>query len=72
MKPILERGDDAEIPAAAPQTPKQIRMLRHADGQEIAVRGDYVCRDQVIGGQSVPPRQMTPAASERQPGDAGR
>jgi hypothetical protein len=72
MKPILERSNDAEIPATASQTPKQVRMLRRADCEETAVRGHEISRDQVIAGQSVPASQMTPAAPERQPGYAGR
>ena len=68
---VLERRDDAEIAAAAPERPEQVRMLVGAGGDERAVGGDDVGREQVVAGEAVLAHQPAEAAAQRQPADAG-
>src|SRR5579862_659897 len=64
MKLILHRRDHTEIPAAAAQTPEQVGVLRSAGGEQLPVGRDYVCRDQVVAGEAMLTRQITPSAAE--------
>src|SRR5690606_25711250 len=68
----LERGDDAEVAAAAPDRPEQIRVLVGARAAHLAVGGDDLHRKQVVGGEAITPADPAEAAAEREPGDAGR
>jgi hypothetical protein len=67
----LEGGHHAEVAAAAAQRPEQVRVLRLAGGQEAAVGGDHVGRQQVVAGQAVRPGEVADAAAQGEPGDAG-
>jgi hypothetical protein len=69
----FERCHDAEVPAAAAQSPKEIRILPVVGGHELTVCRDDVGRDEVVGRVAVLSYQprLTPA-SERQPGDPCR
>ena len=71
MQPVLERGDDAEIAAAAAQAPQQLGVLRSLDTDHLARRGYQLGADQVVAGQAVLAAQVAEAAAERQAGDAG-
>ena len=71
--PERERGDHAEVPAAAALTgPEQVAVLLRAgvDVQHRSVGGDDLHLLQAVAGQTVGPRGHADAAAERQPGDA--
>jgi hypothetical protein len=68
---ILERGDDAEVAAAAAQAPEEVLVLRGAGRQEPAVGSDHIRRDEIIDGQPVLAGQPAEAAAEGEAGDAG-
>ena len=72
MEPELEGGDDAEIAAAAAQSPKEVRVLGVAGAHKLPVGGDDVGRDEIVDRQSEFARGPAEAAAERQAGDAGR
>ena len=70
VQPVLERGDDAEVAAAAAQRPEQVRRSRRRwRATQLAVGGDDVGRQQVVAGQAVacaasqpmPPPSVSPA-----------
>src|SRR6476661_4526193 len=71
MEPVLEGCDDPEVAAAAAQAPEQVGVLALARGQEAAVGGDDVRRDQVVAGKAVLALEPADAAAERQTRDAG-
>ena len=72
MQLVFERGDDAEVAAAAAQSPEQVRVIVGARGQEPAIGGDDVGGEQVVAGQAVLALQPADAAAEGEAGDAGR
>jgi hypothetical protein len=69
MEPILERRDDAEVAAPAPQRPEEIGVLRRAGLLELAVGRHHVGGDQVVDGEPVLAHQPAQAAAQRQPAD---
>ena len=66
-----ERGDHAEVAAAAAEGPEQVRFLGRARPHLPAVGEHDLRREQVVDGQSVRPRQVPEAAAEGQAADAG-
>ena len=66
-----ERGDDAEVPAAAAQRPEQVRMGVLARGHERAVGEHHVRGEQVIDGQAETARQVADPPAQGQPGHPG-
>jgi hypothetical protein len=42
MQSVLERGDDAEVAAASPERPEQIRMIRLARRDNASIVKDHV------------------------------
>ena len=48
VQPVLERGHHPEVAAAAAQCPEQLGVAVGVAGQELAVGGDHVGRDQVV------------------------
>ena len=66
-----ERGDDAEVAAAAANRPEQIAILVGAGDDETSVGEHHIGRQQVVDGQAVLAREVAHAAAERQPADAG-
>ena len=71
VQAVFERGDDAEVPAAAAHTPEQIGVDTLARGHELAVGRDEIDREQVVDGGAVLAHQPADAPAERQAGDAG-
>ena len=71
VQAVLERRDDAEVPAAAAHAPEQIRVVVLAGGDELAVRSDEVDGEQVVDRRAVLAHQPADPAAERQAGDAG-
>ena len=69
VQPELERGRDAEVPAAAAQAPQQLGILVLAGVHELSVGGDDVGGEQVVAGQADLAHQPADAAAEREPGD---
>ena len=71
MKAVLERGDDAEVPAAAADTPEEVGVLIRARGEELAVRRHQVDREEVVDRGAVLAHQPADAAAKGEAGDAG-
>src|SRR5689334_7899080 len=71
MQPVFEIGDDAELPAAAAESPEQIGILVLAGGEEVALGCDDVGADQIVAGHAMQAHEPAYAAAERQAGDAG-
>ena len=66
MQPELERGDDPEIPAAPAQAPEEVAILLLARGDEPAIRGHQIDRDEVVAGEAVAAHQPAKPAAQRQ------
>ena len=71
VEAVLERGHHAEVAAAAPQRPEQIRLGLLAAGDQLAVRRHHVGFEQVVDGEAAASRQVAHPAAEREPADAG-
>ena len=71
MEQELERGDDAEVAAAAAQRPEQVGLGVARDDVARAVGGDDGRAAQVVDRHAVAARQPAEAAAEREAGDAG-
>ena len=71
MELVLERGDDAEVAAAAAQRPDQIGVLTIGRVHQRAVGKDDVGAEQIVRGHAVATAQPAEAAAEREAGDAG-
>ena len=71
VQPEGERGDHAEVAAAAAEGPEQVRFLGRARPHLAAVGQHDLRREQVVDGQSVRPRQMTESTTEGQAADTG-
>src|SRR6185503_15092076 len=67
----LEAGDDAEVPAAASESPEQVGILGAARADEPAVRRDDVHRSNRIAGPPETPGEIAKPAAHRQAGDTG-
>src|SRR5829696_4045664 len=67
----VEGGDDAEVPAAPPEAPEQVGVLRLGGDHLTTVGGDHLGLDQVVAHE--PELAIEPAAPapQREPGDAG-
>ena len=67
-----EAGHDAEISAAAAQSPQQVRVLRLGSGDEAAVGQNHVRLEQAISREAVLAAEVAVTAAQRQARDAGR
>src|ERR671933_2743540 len=72
MEPIFERGCDAQVAAAATQSPEEVGVLVRTSRQHVALDCNQVNRQQVIAGEAVLAHEEAMAAAERQAGDASR
>ena len=66
-----ERGDDAEVAAAATQRPEQIGVLLGGRPDDVGFGGDYLGGQQVVDGEPVLAHEEADAAAEGEPADAG-
>jgi hypothetical protein len=66
-----EAGDDAEVPAAAAQSPEQVGVGAGVDLQHLAAGGDQLGADQIVAAHAVLVAQPAEAAAEGEAGDAG-
>jgi hypothetical protein len=66
VEPELELGDDAEVPAAAPQRPEEVVVLRLAGTKRAAVRGHDLGRHEVVAGETDAAGEIADPATERQ------
>lgn len=64
----LEAGDDAEVSAAAAQSPEQVGILRIAGVYQPAVSRDDIRREEAVDGHAVLPAQPAETAAKRQAG----
>ena len=71
VQPEEERGDDAEVAAAAAQRPEEIGVLRLAGGDEAAVGEHDVGLEQIVDGQPELAREVAQPAAEGDAADAG-
>ena len=71
MQAKLERGDDAEVAAAAANGPEEVFVLRCADGKVIAVGVHDVGGDDIVATQAVLAHEPADAAAQREAADAG-
>ena len=67
----LERGDDAEVPAAAAQRPEQVLVLVLARDEDAAVGGDHLGAHEVVARQAAAAREVADAPAQRQTAHAG-
>ena len=67
-----ERGDDAEVAAAAAQRPEQVRVRGLARRHQRAVGEHDICREQVVDGQPEAPGEIADAAAQCETADARR
>src|SRR3989440_6065791 len=70
MEPEGEVDDDAEVPAAAAESPEEVGVLLLARRDDIAVSRDHCGTEQVVERESVRRRQVPDAAAQRQAGNA--
>ena len=66
-----ERGDDAEVAAAASQRPEQIGVFAGGRLDDAALGGDHLGDKQVVDGEPVFAHEEADSAAEGEPGDAG-
>ena len=71
VQPEEERGDDAEVPAAAPERPEQVGVLVGARADAFAAREHDVRLEQVVDRESVLAAEVADAAAEREAADSG-
>jgi hypothetical protein len=71
MEAVLERRHDAEVSAAASQTPEEILVLVVGGHDDAAVGENHVGRHQVVARHPVPASQPSEPAAEGEPGDSG-
>src|SRR5436190_446280 len=67
----MERGDDAEVAAAAAQAPEQIGVLGFGRDDLAAVGGDDLGLHEVVASEAELALEPTAAAAEREAADAG-
>ncbi len=67
----VERGDDAEVAAATPQTPEQVGVLVLGRDDLAAVGGHDLGLDEVVAGEAELALEPAAPAPERQTADAG-
>ena len=65
MQAEEERGDHAEIAAAAAHRPEEVRVLLDAGGDEVAVRQHDVHFEQVVDGEAALACEVAEPAAER-------
>jgi hypothetical protein len=66
VQPVFDRGDDAEIAAAAAQAPVKIRIFLVARPQEPPIGGDDIKRGHIVTGEAEAAPQPAEAAAERE------
>src|SRR6516225_10767990 len=71
VRPELERGDRAEITAAAALRPEQIGILRLAGVARFPIRSDDVDRNEVIRGVAALARSPSKSPAHRKSGNPG-
>ena len=70
VQAVLERDDDAEIARAAAQAPEEVGVLGRRRGDEPAVGGDQIDREQIVDREAVLARQPARPRRRGQAGDA--
>jgi hypothetical protein len=72
MQRELQLGDHAEVPAATPQCPEQVRVLVFAGTHQFTFGGHHFGAQQVVACQSVHADEVSDAAAQREPANPGR
>src|SRR5215831_16322044 len=65
----LKGSDNAEVPAAAAQSPEEIVVFRSIGGEYFIVGRDYLARQQVIDSHAIFSKQPTDTATQSQTSD---
>ena len=71
VQPEQERGDDAEVAAAAADRPEEVGVLVGARADALAAGEHHLGLEQVVDRQAALARQVADAAAEREAADAG-
>ena len=69
VQPVVEARDDAEVAAAAPDRPEEVRMTVGVDLEDAAVGGHDLGGEQMVDRQTVLAHEVAGAAAEREPAD---
>ena len=69
---VIDAGHDAEVPAATPQPPEEIRVLVAARPHQPCVGGHDVHPDDVVRRPAPTPRQVAEPAAQGESRDAGQ
>ncbi len=72
VQPELEARRDAEVAAAAADSPEEVRMSVGIDAQDPTVGDHHLCRQQRIDGQPVLPDEIPHAPTQRDPTEPHR
>jgi hypothetical protein len=70
VEAILQRGHHPEVAATSAQCPEQLGVLLPAGGDELAVGGHHVRREQAVAGQAALAQQPADPAAEGEASDA--
>jgi hypothetical protein len=71
VEAVFKRRHDAEIPAAAAQSPEEVWVLGVARGEQSSIGGDHIGGAQVVAGEAVEAIEPAQAATQREAGDTG-
>src|SRR5512132_3280712 len=71
MQSELETRHDAEVPAAAAQSPDELRFFGATGSDDIPRRGHHFGSGEVVGREPVPPHQPADPTSQREACDPG-
>src|SRR5262249_55863565 len=72
VQPVFERGDHAEVGAAASHRPEEVGMLGGTGHEQTAAGVHHVDGHEVVAGEAVLAAEPSDATAEREPGDSGR
>src|SRR2546423_1060473 len=72
MEPVLEGGNNAEVPSTAPQSPQEVLVAVDTCPEEAAIGSDYISRQKIIACKTVLSKQPPNAATQGEPCNAGR
>ena len=69
MELILKGSDHAEVTAATPEAPEEVRVLTGVDVAELAVGSNDISGNEVVAGQAILARQPADTAPQSEAGD---
>src|SRR4030095_10497370 len=69
MEPVLEGGDNAEVPATASEPQEKVGVFTLADTKELSIGQHNVGSDKIVAGKAMPAHEPADAATEGKPRD---